>query len=106
MYPVFAIGAIIGAILVVIILAGLTFWIYRLLSHKVNTPGKKSIARFGFYAHAAGYTFINVFITLFNILFDPSHIWFYYILISWGVGLLIHAILAFRVKDEAEDIFP
>ena len=46
--------------------------------------------RIGFFAHAIVYVLINILLIVFNLVFVPAVIWFFYPLLTWGIGLSMH----------------
>ena len=54
--------------------------------------------RRNFLIHAAVYIAINAFLIVFNLLVVPDYIWFYFPLIFWGFGLLMHYIAMAPLK--------
>ena len=56
-------------------------------------------AKLSFLVHLAVYIAVNVFLVAINLLSTPEHLWFYWPLLGWGIGLLIHgAVVLFYVK--------
>jgi hypothetical protein len=49
----------------------------------------------GFYIHLAVYIIINPGLFIINWLTSPGSLWFYWPLLGWGIGLLIHAVWVF-----------
>lgn len=47
------------------------------------------------YIHVTVYVIVNVLLFLINIVTTPHSLWFYWPLIGWGIGLLIHAMGVF-----------
>ncbi|WP_282782992.1 2TM domain-containing protein [Phaeodactylibacter xiamenensis] len=43
-----------------------------------------------FYEHLGSFLIVNIFLFLLNIFTSPSHFWFIYPLLGWGVGLMSH----------------
>jgi len=44
-----------------------------------------------FYTHLGVYIVVNIGLILINVITSPGSLWFYWVLIGWGIGLLIHA---------------
>ncbi len=44
----------------------------------------------GFYTHLVIYIIVNLGLFLFNILQTPDTLWFYWPLVGWGIGVVIH----------------
>ncbi|MCK9307990.1 MAG: 2TM domain-containing protein [Methanoculleus sp.] len=49
----------------------------------------------GFYIHLAAYIIVNVLLFAADILTDPGTLWFFWVTIFWGVGLIFHALGVF-----------
>jgi hypothetical protein len=52
--------------------------------------------RRGFAIHAAIYVVVNAFLIVFNLLVVPDDNWFYFPLLFWGFGLLMHYLFGVR----------
>jgi hypothetical protein len=50
----------------------------------------------GFSIHVMAYVFATVMLIPMNFLFFPQVVWFFYPLISWGIGLTIHHLFSVR----------
>ncbi|WP_298665301.1 2TM domain-containing protein [uncultured Methanofollis sp.] len=48
-----------------------------------------------FYGHLAVYIIINTMLFLINWFTSPTTWWFYWVVIFWGIGLLVHAYSTF-----------
>ncbi len=60
--------------------------------------------RVGFFAHAIIYVLMNTLLMVINLAFVPEYIWFFYPLIAWGIGLLMHYLYEVRfVRGIIED---
>ena len=60
--------------------------------------------RIGFFAHAAIYTVINALLIVLNLVYVPQQIWFFYPLLFWGFGLLMHYLYEVRfVRKSIEE---
>lgn len=51
----------------------------------------------GFYGHLASYIVVMSFIVFINFRFSPHHIWFFWPMLGWGIGLLFHAVGVFNI---------
>ncbi len=49
----------------------------------------------GFYGNLIAYVIFNGFFLILNLLTSPSHLWFYWPLLGWGVGVLFHGMKVF-----------
>jgi hypothetical protein len=50
----------------------------------------------GFYGNLISYILVNLFLVFINLKFSPEHIWFYWPMLGWGVGVLFHGIKVFN----------
>ena len=48
-----------------------------------------------FYQHLVTYLLVNAFLAVVNLLTFPGHLWFFWPLIGWGLGITIHAATVF-----------
>jgi hypothetical protein len=51
-----------------------------------------------FYSHLFVYVAVNAGLFLLNIVTSPKHLWFYWPLIGWGIGLTIHGLSVFGTQ--------
>lgn len=51
-----------------------------------------------FYSHLFVYLAVNMGLFLLNIITSPRHLWFYWPLIGWGIGLSIHGLSVFGTQ--------
>ncbi len=61
----------------------------------------------GFYGHLTSYIGVMLFIGFLNLKYSPEHIWFYWPMLGWGIGLFFHGakvfdMLSFLGKDWEE----
>lgn len=49
----------------------------------------------GFYVHLGIYLIVNTALLTINMIASPDHLWFYWPLLGWGIGLAIHAFALF-----------
>ena len=49
----------------------------------------------GFYIHLGVYVLINAMLFLINITTSPDILWFYWPLLGWGIGTVVHAVYVF-----------
>ncbi|MDN7024870.1 2TM domain-containing protein [Methanoculleus sp. FWC-SCC1] len=49
----------------------------------------------GFYTHLGIYITINLLLVAINLLTSPGALWFYWVTLFWGVGLVFHALDVF-----------
>jgi hypothetical protein len=57
------------------------------------------LLRRGFYAHVLIYAVVNAILIVVNVVASPNFLWFYWVTIFWGVGLIFHAIDVYTYRD-------
>lgn len=50
----------------------------------------------GFYGHLISYVVVNIGLLVLNLLTSPKHLWFFWPMFGWGIGLLFHALKVFN----------
>ena len=50
----------------------------------------------GFYGNLAAYIVVNTGLLVVNLLTSPKHLWFYWPMIGWGIGVAIHGMKVFN----------
>jgi hypothetical protein len=50
----------------------------------------------GFYGNLIAYIMSNVFFLILNLITSPSHLWFYWPLLGWGIGVVVHGMWVFN----------
>ncbi len=50
----------------------------------------------GFYSNLTSYIIVNTGLMILNLVTSPQHLWFFYPLLGWGIGLTIHAMKVFN----------
>lgn len=51
----------------------------------------------GFYANLTSFIGVNVILIFINLYTTPGHLWFYWPLLWWGLGVLFHGLKVFEV---------
>jgi len=51
----------------------------------------------GFYGNLVAYIIVNAVLIFINLYTSPKHLWFYWPLLWWGVGVLFHGLKVFEV---------
>ncbi|SEP57107.1 2TM domain-containing protein [Flavobacterium urocaniciphilum] len=51
----------------------------------------------GFYGNLVSYILVISFLTFINLKYTPEHLWFYWPMLGWGIGLLFHAFGVFNI---------
>jgi hypothetical protein len=50
----------------------------------------------GFYGNLISYIVVNVGLVIVNLMTSPNHLWFYWPLLWWGMGVVFHGLRAFK----------
>lgn len=50
----------------------------------------------GFYGNLVSYVLVNCGLLTINLLTSPKHLWFYWPLLGWGIGVLFHGLKVFN----------
>jgi len=50
----------------------------------------------GFYGNLFSYIIINMGLLVLNLLTSPEYLWFFWPLLGWGIGVLIHGLVVFN----------
>ena len=56
---------------------------------------KRAKVKLSFFGHLAIYVVVNIFLVVVNLLTAPESLWFYWVLIGWGIGLVAHGIAVY-----------
>lgn len=51
----------------------------------------------GFYVNLTSYIGVNIVLIFINLYTTPKHLWFYWPLMWWGIGVLFHGLKVFEV---------
>ena len=51
----------------------------------------------GFYGNLGSYLIVNTFFLILNLMTTPEHLWFYWPMLGWGLGVLFHALRVFDI---------
>jgi len=57
----------------------------------------------GFYGNLASYCVVIPFLIILNLITSPDHLWFYWPMLGWGLGLTMHAVNTFGIGKNWED---
>ncbi|WP_027378613.1 2TM domain-containing protein [Chryseobacterium daeguense] len=57
----------------------------------------------GFYGNLTSYCLVIPFLIALNLLTDSRHLWFFWPMLGWGVGLAAHAINTFGIGKDWEE---
>jgi hypothetical protein len=50
----------------------------------------------GFYGNLIAYIIVNMGLLALNLVTSPSHLWFFWPLLGWGIGVVIHGMIVFN----------
>ena len=50
-----------------------------------------------FYSHLLAYVVVNLFLMAVNLLTSPEHLWFFWPMLGWGIGITVHALKTFNL---------
>jgi len=50
-----------------------------------------------FYSHLVTYICVMAFLVFINFKYTPEHLWFYWPMLGWGIGLLFHGLKAYDI---------
>jgi len=50
----------------------------------------------GFYGNLIAYVVINIGLLILNLVTSPKHLWFYWPLLWWGIGVVFHGLKVFN----------
>jgi hypothetical protein len=56
-----------------------------------------------FYSHLITYVFVISFLVFINLKFSPGHLWFFWPMMGWGIGLFFHGLKVFDVTFMSKD---
>ena len=54
----------------------------------------------GFYEHLIAYLVVNIMLVIINLATSPDALWFYWVTVFWGIGVIWHAISVFGKRDK------
>ena len=50
----------------------------------------------GFYGNLTAYIVVNIFFVVINLMTSPDHLWFYWPMLGWGIGVIFHGLRVFN----------
>lgn len=75
--------------------------------NKENLAYRKAAKRVkdlkGFYGNLTSYCLVIPFLLILNLMTAPNHLWFYWPMLGWGLGLTIHAVSTFGIGKNWEE---
>ncbi|MFL9834047.1 2TM domain-containing protein [Chryseobacterium terrae] len=57
----------------------------------------------GFYGNLTSYCLVIPFLLIINLMTSPNHLWFYWPMLGWGLGLTLHAVNTFGIGKSWEE---
>ena len=60
-----------------------------------ETATRKVEAKLGFYVHLVVFVAVNALLVVLNLVYSSEHLWFYWPLFGWGIGIFFHAMAVF-----------
>jgi uncharacterized membrane protein YgdD (TMEM256/DUF423 family) len=71
------------------------------MNDEAHAKAKKRVQDLkAFYSNLATYVVINIVLIIINLVTSPHKLWFYWVTIFWGIGLLLHASKLFVFKGK------
>ena len=64
---------------------------------EIKQAQKKVKKKKDFYQHLMSYVTVNFFLLALNLLTSPTHLWFYFPMLGWGIGLMFHYVDVFGI---------
>ena len=55
-------------------------------------------ARLAFYRHVMIYVVVNLLLAALNLIRNPNHLWFQWVIFGWGIGLLAHGLNVYSYR--------
>jgi hypothetical protein len=50
----------------------------------------------GFYGNLIAFIVVNIGLLILNLVTSPNHLWFYWPLLWWGIGVVFHGLIVFN----------
>ncbi|MEN4759713.1 2TM domain-containing protein [Chryseobacterium sp. C39-AII1] len=57
----------------------------------------------GFYGNLTSYCLVIPFLIVLNVITSPGHLWFFWPMLGWGIGLAAHGINTFGIGKDWEE---
>ncbi|WP_312389606.1 2TM domain-containing protein [Chryseobacterium sp.] len=57
----------------------------------------------GFYGNLTSYSLVIPFLIVLNVITSPGHLWFFWPMLGWGIGLAAHGINTFGIGKDWEE---
>ena len=66
------------------------------MNQNIHQEAKERVAQLKkFYNHLGTYVITNIILLVINLVTDPKHLWFYWIVLFWGIGVALQAFKTF-----------
>jgi len=62
---------------------------------KTRRAAEAVAARMGFYVHAGVFAAVLALLAIVNLATAPDELWVHWVLLGWGLGVALHAVLVF-----------
>ena len=69
-----------------------------MVDQKIEKTKKEVEEIKGFYTHLIAYLLINVGLLTINLVISPGELWFYWLLLGWGIGIYFHGMGVFYFR--------
>ena len=63
---------------------------------------RRAALKIAFYAHLSAFVVVNLLMVIVNLMLTPGFLWFYWPLIGWGTGVVVHGVLTFYGEQMLE----
>ncbi len=67
-------------------------------NEKINYARKRVEELKGFYSHLFSYILVNIILLLIDVFVSSGPLWFYWVTLFWGIGIMSHAMNVFFLK--------
>jgi len=57
----------------------------------------------GFYGNLIAYVVVNIGLMVLNLVTSPNHLWFFWPMLGWGIGVAAHAFQVFGIGKDWEE---
>lgn len=75
--------------------------------NKENAAYERALKRVkelkGFYGNLISYCLVNSFLLALNLLTSPEHLWFFWPMLGWGIGVAVHGLTTFGIGKDWEE---
>ena len=64
---------------------------------------EKAKQKLGFYSHFVVFILVNLLLFFIDVIVNKGKIWFFWVLIGWGIGIISHYVRVFVIGDRFLD---